>query len=446
MAANIDVSKLINDEQSSGFIGKLVFITFLLVVADGFDISAIGFAVPGIVRGLGITDMSMIGPMIAASLFGILVGAPIFGIIGDKYGRKQAIFWACLLFGVFTWATAWASSVQQISILRFIAGLGIGGLLPNVIALMAELVPARYRAAMIVLSFTGVALGGALPGLIAATLVGSYGWQIIFHIGGILPIIIAFMCLTMLPESVKFLVLKNKGTAAITSVLRQIGINKDFGADAQFVVADEAAPQGAAIGELFRGALGTITPLLWLLFIANLMGYFFLLSWTPTVLQAAKIDPSKAALAGVLLQFGGVVAGLVMFWFRLLEKYGLAIVAVLFALAVPTVAGIGYAASAQAEPLVFALQFLAGICCLGIQFSINAMSGIVYPTSARSMGSGLCLGVGRLGSVVGPIVGGALIASQLAIGTLYSYAAIPFAIGCVATLVLMRFYKKPVMG
>ena len=211
----------------------------------------------------------------------------------------------------------------------------------------------------------------------------------------------------------------------------------------RFYFTDEAPGQKFSFGELFRGDLATITPLLWLLFVANLMGYFFLLSWTPTVLQAAKIDPQKAALAGVLLQLGGVVAGLVMWWLRLLEKYGLMPVIALFALAVPTVWGIGVAAGGQMEGAVFALQFLAGVCCLGIQFSINALSGIVYPTAARSMGSGMCLGVGRLGSIVGPIVGGALIARQLAIGSLYGWAALPFAVGFVVAVILARYYRKP---
>ncbi len=438
----IDVSKLIDEGETGVFIKRLVIITFLLVIADGFDISSIGFAIPGIMKDFAITDPSIAGRMIAASLVGVLVGSPLFGWVGDRFGRKAAIISSCLLFGVLTWVTVFATNATQILALRFLAGLGIGGLLPNVTALISELAPARYRAAIIILTFTGVALGGALPGVVAATLVGKHGWQVIFHVGGALPVLVSLLCVWMLPESVKYLVVRGKGGEEVAKALARMDAVQPVSADATFVVANENRPEGFAFGELFRGPLAVLTPLLWLLFIANLMGYFFLLGWTPAVLQAAKIDPSKAALAGVLLQFGGVFAGLLMFWFRLMERHGILPVVFFFALAVPTVAGIGYAAVAQNEALVFVLQFVAGVCCLGVQFSINALSGILYPTAVRSSGSGTALGIGRLGSIVGPVLGGVLISQQLPTDKLYAYAAMPFAVGCLATLVMMRFYKR----
>ncbi len=440
----VDVSTLINESQTSGFIKRLVFITFLLVLADGFDISSIGVAIPGLYRSFAITDPNVGGQLIAASLVGILFGSPLFGWVGDRWGRKAAIISSCFLFGVVTWATVFAASAQQVMALRFVAGLGIGGLLPNVTALISELAPARYRAAVIILAFTGVALGGALPGLVGATLVPAYGWPVIFHIGGVFPVLVSILCVWMLPESVKFLVTKGKGGEAVAAALSKMDVGKDVSADAQFVVADEGQAQGWSFGALFAGNLSVVTPLLWLLFIANLMGYFFLLGWTPTVLlQAARIDQTTANLALVALQMGGVAAGLLMFYFRLMERHGILPVVVFFALAVPTVAGIGYAASTQSIGLLFALQFLAGVCCLGVQFSINAVSGMIYPTSVRSSGSGSALGVGRLGSIIGPIVGGVLLAQKLPIDTLYMYAAIPFAVGCAATIVMTRFYKRP---
>ncbi len=436
----IDVSRMIDEGRTGGFITRLVIITFLLVVADGFDIAAIGFAAPGITRDFGITDPNVVGRMIAASLVGILFGSPIFGWMGDRFGRKTAIIASCFLFGVFTWLTAAASSPEQIMALRFIAGLGIGGLLPNVTALISELAPARYRAAIIIFTFTGVAFGGALPGVVAATLVAQHGWQVIFQVGGALPILVSLLCVWMLPESVKYLVLKGGGEAQVAQILSQMGTDKPIDANATFVVTEEHK-RGGLLKALFEGPLAVLTPLLWLLFIVNLMGYFFLLGWTPVVLQAAKIDPSKAALAGVLLQFGGVFAGLAFFWFRLMERYGVIPVAILLGVAVPVVAGIGQAAVMQAEGLIFALQFLAGVCCLGVQFSINALSGILYPTAVRSTGSGAALGIGRLGSVVGPIVGGVLIARQLPTDQLYAFAALPFAIGCGIAILMARHYK-----
>ena len=436
----IDVSRVIDEGRTGSFMTRLVIITFLLVVADGFDIVAIGFAMPGMMRDFGIADANVAGRMIAASLVGILFGSPIFGWIGDRFGRKAAIILSCFLFGVLTWATALAASVPQVIALRFIAGLGIGGLMPNVTALISELAPARYRAAIIIFTFTGVALGGALPGVVAATLVQTHGWQIIFTIGGIFPILVSLLSIWLLPESVKYLVVKGRGQQDVVRILAQMDPGKAVDSSATYVVADEQ--KGSTLKALFAGPLAVLTPLMWLLFVANLMGYFFLIGWTPAVLQAAKIDPSKAAIAGVLLQLGGVTAGVLMFWFRLMERRGLLPIIILLALAVPVVAGIGMAASAQAEGLVFALQFVAGLCCLGVQFSLNALSGILYPTAVRSSGSGAALGIGRLGSVVGPIVGGVLIAQQFPTDKLYAFAAIPFAVGCVLALIMARYYKS----
>ncbi len=443
----VDVSSLIDQSQTSGFIKKLVFITFLLVLADGFDISSIGVAIPGLNRSFGITDPNVAGQMIAASLVGILLGSPGFGWVGDRYGRKAAIIASCVVFGAFTWATVFATNAGHVIALRLLAGLGIGGLLPNVTALLSELAPLRYRAAVIILAFTGVALGGALPGLIGATLVPTWGWPIIFHVGGVFPLLVALLCVWMLPESVKYLVQKDRGGEVIRKALSQMDIAPTAQADAKYVIADEAHTSGWSIAELFRGDLAIITPMLWLLFVANLMGYFFLLGWTPTVLgQAAGIDPQKASLALLVLQLGGVAAGLVLFQFRLTERYGLLPVVGFFAVCAPTVVGIGYAATTHSIGLLFVLQFIAGICCLGVQFSINAMSAMIYPTAVRSSGSGAALGVGRLGSIVGPILGGALLARQLPVDTLYLYVAIPFVVGCLATLVLMRFYRQPVVA
>ena len=439
MPQTIDLSRLIDEGRTGAFITRLVIITFLLVIADGFDIAAIGFAAPGMTRDFAIQDPNVIGRMIAASLIGILFGSPIFGWVGDRYGRKVAIIISCFLFGALTWATAWAQSPAQVMALRFIAGFGIGGLLPNVAALISEFAPARYRAAVIIFTFTGVAFGGAMPGLVAATLVERFGWQVIFHVGGTFPIAVSILCLWMLPESIKYLVLKGRNREA-AGVLAQMDPYSKMDNETTLVVPGDAG-QKNNLGALFQGPLAMLTPLLWLLFIVTLMGYFFLLGWTPVVLQAARIDPSKAAIAGVLLQMGGVVAGLAMFWFRLMERFALWPIIIFFAVAVPAVAGIGYAATAQAEGVIFALQFVAGVCCLGVLFSINALSGIIYPTAVRSSGSGAALGIGRLGSIVGPIVGGILIARGLPIDQLYIYASLPFAAGCIVALVMSRYYR-----
>jgi AAHS family 4-hydroxybenzoate transporter-like MFS transporter len=342
-----------------------------------------------------------------------------------------------LIFGAFTWLTAFATSLSQLTYLRFLAGIGIGGFMPNVIALVAEYAPRRFRATMIILMFSGVSFGGGLPGPIAALLVPEHGWQILFAIGGVVPILVAIVCLFGLPESIKYLTISVGKQAQLLSLLRRVRPDRTFGRDTEFVIRDEKQHAGWSPRHLFGDGLAWITPLLWLLFIVNLMGLFFLVSWTPLLLTSAHVPLSKAALAQTIFQLGGTAGGGVLC--RPIDNRGLMPVTVLFILATPAVALIGYVGTIS-EPLLMAVEFCAGFCILGLQLGLNATAASIYPTSFRSNGAGWALGIGRFGAIVGPVVGGALIAMHFSIQRLFLLAAIPFAIGAVACYALTQLY------
>lgn len=435
----IDVAAFIDDRKLGRFQIQLLVIGFLLVLFDGYDIAAIAFAAPGMIKEFGVTSMAAMGPVLSASLVGILVGALIFGWLGDYLGRKGAILASCFLFGAVTWATAYASSLNEVLILRAIAGIGIGGLLPNVGAVTAELSPRSVRATMMTIIFSGVAFGGAFPGLVAATLVPTMGWPIIFKIGGVLPLVIGLAAVWTLPESVRFLVVKGRAPDRVAAILSRIS-GAPVDPASQFVVGNERDLGRFRVGQLFAGKLAPITLLLWLCFMLNLMGYFFLLSWTPTVLAAAHIPPTQAAIAGTLTQIGGLLGGLLLA--RPMDKRGLLPLAPMFGLAIPVIGAIGYFAGQQAATMIFVLQFLAGFCVLGGQTGLNVASGLIYPTSIRSNGSGWAFGVGRLGSIVGPIVGGILIAGHLSVESLYVAATVPYVIALFAALAMGLLYRS----
>jgi AAHS family 4-hydroxybenzoate transporter-like MFS transporter len=433
----VDVSRVIDERGISRFnIGLLIF-AFFIVLIDGYDIAAIGFAAPALARAWNITDQSTLGPVLGASLIGMLVGAPVLGLIGDRFGRRRAIISSCLIFGVFTWAAVLSTAPSQLAWLRFFAGIGIGGFMPNIVALTAEFAPRRYRATMVVLMFTGVGFGGGLPGLVAATLVPSYGWQILFTIGGTVPLLVAAVCWIGLPESVKYLTLVPERRADLVRLLKRVRPDLSFGDDVQFALADEKQYPGLSPRKLFGDGLGLITPLLWLLFVLNLMGYFFLLSWTPFLLASANLPMSKAAIAQTFFQLGGTAGGIALC--RPMDNRGLWPVAILFVLAVPAVALIGYVGTIS-ETLLMTVEFFAGFCVLGLQLGLNATAAAIYPTSFRSNGIGWALGVGRVGAIVGPILGGYLIAMHLPVQRLFVFASIPFAVGAVACIVLAQLY------
>lgn len=442
-AQTVDVSRLIDERGVNWFNIRLVVFGFFVVLFDGYDITAMGFAAPHVIRAWNITDQAAVGPVLGASLIGMLFGAPFLGYIGDKFGRRKAIIVSCLIFGVFTWLAVLATSLQHLLILRLLAGIGIGGLMPNIIALTAEFAPRSFRATMIIVMFSGVSFGGGLPGAVAAGLVPTYGWQILFTIGGIVPVLVAIGCYFWLPESIKYLVIKEGRQAEAARELSILRPDMTFGLDTKFVIRDEKQYAGFSPKHLFEDGLQWITPLLWILFVVNLMGYFFLVSWTPYLLSSASMPVEKAAIATALFQFGGAVGGWVLC--RPMDKKGLTPVTILFVLAVPAVALIGYLGTVSV-PLLLIVEFFAGFCVLGLQFALNATAAMIYPTSFRSNGAGWALGVGRVGSIVGPVLGGILIAMHLPVTRLYILAAIPFVVGAVVCYILMRLYAVRFQG
>jgi AAHS family 4-hydroxybenzoate transporter-like MFS transporter len=428
----VAVSRLLDERGLSSFHIKLLIWSLFIVLIDGYDIGAIAFAAPSLVRAWGI-DREALGPVFSASLVGILFGSAIFGWVGDRYGRKAALVGSLLLFGIFTWIAAYSSTITQMFWLRLIAGIGIGGVIPNVIAINIESAPRRLRATLGLIAVGFVPIGGAIPGFVSAALVPQYGWQLLFVIGGIVPIVIAVAAIIGLPESIKFMAIHESQRGKMERLVAEIQPGFKVPANAKFVIEDEKQFPGFNPAYLFRDGLAVITPLSWLLFALNLMGFFFLLSWTPTLLTAAHLPPATAALAGASLQIGGTVGTLAMCGW--LAKHRFLANSLLFVIAVPIVGSIGYTGASSETALLIA-TFFAGFCVLGIQSGINVAGAMIYPTSLRANGSGWQLGIGRLGSIVGPLVGALFVA--MPVQQLYMWAALPFALGAVVCFTIHR--------
>src|SRR5258705_4249592 len=430
--SEVQVSRLLDERGLSSFQIKLLIWSFFIVLIDGYDIAAIAFAAPHLVRAWGVAPGAL-GPVFSASLVGILFGSAIFGWVGDRYGRKAALVGSNLWFGIFTLAAAYVSNLDQMFWLRLLAGVGIGGVIPNVVAVNAESAPRHLRATLAIIAVGCVRIGGAIPGFVAAALVPTYGWPILFQIGGIVPIAIAVAALFGLPESIKYMALHESHRGRMEALITAIRPDFKVPANARFVIEDEKQFPGFNPIYLFRDGLALITPLLWLLSVLNLMGYFFLLSWTPTLLTAASLPPATVALAGAALQVGGTVGALMLCWW--LQRHRFLAVAILFVIAVPLVGSIGFAGLTSKTALLTA-TFFAGFCVLGIQSGINVIGALVYPTSLRANGSGWELGLGRIGSIVGPLAGALFVG--LPVQNLYMWSALPFVVGAIICYAIHR--------
>ncbi len=301
---------------------------------------------------------------------------------------------------------------------------------------MPKSAPRNLRATLAIIAVGLVPLGGALAGIVGATLVPQYGWQILFEIGGIVPVVLALAAIFGLPESIKFMTLHESQRPKMEALLAAIRPDFEVPPNARFVIEDEQQSPSSNPIYLFGSGLAAITPLTWLMFALNLMGYFFLISWTPTLMGAAHVAPATAALAGAALQVGGTVGALTLCWW--LQRYRFLAIAIMFVIAVPVVASIGYAGLSSTTALLIA-TFFAGAVVLGIQSGINVAGAMIYPTMLRANGSGWQLGIGRLGAIVGPLLGALFVG--LPVEQLYVWSALPFAAGAVVTFLIYVLNK-----
>jgi MFS transporter, AAHS family, 4-hydroxybenzoate transporter len=429
----IQIERLVDEQQFGRFGLHLLVLSFLAMFADGYDITAMAFAAPQLAR-LWHIPAADFGPVLSASLVGILFGAPALGWIGDHRGRRTAILIGLTCFGLSTLAVVWTTNLTQVMVLRFVSGLGIGGLMPNTIALNSELAPRRYRATLIVLMFTGITLGSGTPGPVAAWLLPRYGWQVLFWIGGIVPLVVAALLYLRLPESVKYLARHPGRADELRRMARAMRPGMTIAEDARFVLAEVSEPGPSGIGRLLRGGFALITPLLWLCFVSALITNYFLNSWLPLIFERSGMPPEQAALASTLYHVGATVGGVLVS--VLLDRFGFLAVAALFAVAVFAVAGIGWPGLGHGAVTAFAA--LSGLTVLGAQFGNNAAAGLLYPPEFKSRGVGWALAVGRFGSIAGPLVGGMLIGLHLPLQQLFLAAALPLLLGAAAALLLAR--------
>src|SRR6476659_6319733 len=239
----VQVSRLLDERGLRSFHYNLMFWCVLLSLIDGYDIAAISFAAPHLMRYLGLKPGGR-GPVFSASLIGILFGSALFGWIGDRYGRKAALVGSNLLFGVFTLWAAHAANLDQLFWLRLLAGLGIGGVIPNIVAINTESAPRKYKATLALLAVGFVPIGGAIPCVVAATLVPAHGWQILFTIGGIVPIVLAVLGLFTLPESIKFMALHESQRAKMERTLAALDPGFKVPPNATFIIEDEQQFRG----------------------------------------------------------------------------------------------------------------------------------------------------------------------------------------------------------
>ncbi len=434
----IDLAEVLDHAPVGSFHRRVVLLGVLIMLLDGYDIGVMGFVLPAVAADWD-EPVAVFGPALSASLMGAALGSVLGGLMGDRIGRRSTLLALFLLGGAATLATTWASDRAELILWRFVTGIGMGGTVPNVIALATELMPVRRRALLVVLIYSGAPLGGSLGTLLAARIIPEFGWQSAFVVGGMLPFAIGVAAYIFLPESPRFLVTAGRPRKIVIALLRRLNPSLPSDDDGRELVVREEVVRGARVVELYRRGRGTTTALVWVLFIATHASVFFLVSWLASLLTESGFELQEALYRVSLFHFGALAGGVVVAW--LSDRFGaerLLALTYFCAATVLTLLGV-LLASRAAVPL---LMFLAGATVIGSSLCLGALVATYYPTEIRSTGVGWGLSVGRLGSIASPLLGGAaLAASWSPTGILVTSALAPLM--CfVGTIALYRIRRE----
>lgn len=425
----LDVRELINNNPLSRFQKLVVFLGFCVIALDGFDIAIMGFIAPTLKHEWGVTNYEL-GFVISAALIGLALGAILSGPLADWLGRKKIIVNSVFFFGFWTIVTAFSQNIEQMIFFRFMTGLGLGAAMPNIGTLVSEYAPERRRSFLITVIFCGFTFGAAAGGFSASWLIPRFGWHSLMALGGILPLLFAPLLIWLLPESVRFLVVKRAPAARIRAILQrlypgQIADNAEFTLPAQPV---NANAMRLVLSRQYR--LGSL--MLWLVYFMGLFLVYILGSWLPTLVKEVGLTVSQAAVMTAIYQAGGTIGSLFAGWLmdRINPHRALGLI---YAIGGLFTMAIGYAAASFA--LLCLLAFVSGACLNGANTGMNALSARYYSTQARATGSSWMHGVGRMGAILSAFAGAEMMALNLSFESVFLILGIPAAFTVVGLVV-----------
>lgn len=436
---NIDVNDAIDNAKFHSFHWKVLFWCTLIIIFDGYDLVIYGVVLP-ILMSQWQLDPYVAGLLGSSALLGMMFGAVGFGMLSDKWGRKKTILACVILFSVTSAINGLVTSPWQFGLLRFIAGLGIGGVMPNVVSLMSEYSPKKSRSTLVALMFSGYAVGGMMSAGLGIWIVPNYGWEIMFYLAA-LPLLLLPMMIKALPESVTFLVAQGRQREA-GELMLQVEPGIELAAGAKLVLT-EAGKQKAPVLELFSRGRAFSTMMFWVAFFCCLLMVYALGSWLPKLMSQAGYALSSSLMFLLVLNIGAIIGAVGGGW--LADRFSLRSVLVFFFIAGSlSLMALGYPHPAT---LLYLLMGIAGATTIGSQILLYAYVAQYYPANIRSTGLGWASGVGRNGAIFGPMVGGTLLALALPHHINFLVLAVPGVIATISiALVGRRFGSKPALA
>ncbi|MQQ99628.1 MFS transporter [Glaciimonas soli] len=425
----IDVQNFIDEKSFSGYQILIFIFCFLIVAADGLDTVILGPLVPALMHDWGVTRMEL-APVFTAALIGLAIGSMGGGILADKFGRRKVLIVSVFMFSIFSLASAFAGGVVEMTLLRFLTGIGLGAAMSNAVTLMSEYTPQRIRSRIVNTVFMGFVVGAWAGGYLAAWLVPHFGWHSLFYVGGLVPLALSF-AMFLLPESPRFMVVQNWPQKKIARVLNKISPNSVTVNDKFTIVLPPQVDGKSALSVIFseKYLFGTIC--LWITLFMGMVIFYFVTSWMPVIVKDAGFTLADGAKIMALYPLGGLIGGIVVGYF--MDKFNPhKAIAASYLLGAIFIGAIGF--GFHDLTVLSSLVFVAGMFMSSAQGSMPTLAAAFYPTVGRATGVSWMLGISRLGSILGAAGGSLVLGLGLSLNVVFILLAIP---GVIAAIALM---------
>ncbi|HME44970.1 MAG TPA: MFS transporter [Syntrophorhabdales bacterium] len=434
----VSVSEVFDSSRFTAYQYMVCGICFLVVLLDGFDLTVAGVALPKIADFLH-SKPGALGLALSAGQFGPVIGAFLLGTLADRWGRKWMLLVSALIFGVFTAMTVTITSVGHLALYRFLAGIGLGGAVPSALALGSEYAPSRSRASLVTTIYAGIPAGALVGGLLASWLIPHLGWQSLFVLGGIAPLILCVIMMFFLPESLEFLVRRDKDRARIRRIVSRV--SPELGNDNNARFASSAKKlAGVSLKHLFTEGRALTTIVWWAISILAAYLCWALVSWAPTLLRNAGATVQQYSLAFAAIMFGSICAAVSIG--RLMDKASpLRVLQIGFVLAFFALWVFGLLAGSRSLATVIAMSIGCGLFIFGAQGGAFAAATLVYPPAIRGTGTGWVYAMGKAGGVIAPAAGGLLLTLSWSVVKICFWQAV-IALVIAALLIVFHSHLK----
>lgn len=394
----VDIGRLIDDGRWTGYQRWLVALVAMTIVFDGIDNQLLGIVIPTVMKEWGVARGAF-APVVSLGYLGMMIGGLVAGLAGDRLGRRTALLGSMVGFGVMTLAAALVDSPTSLGVLRLLAGIGLGGAMPNAAALAAEYVPLRQRPIAVTVTIVCVPLGATFAGLLGIRLLPALGWRMLFVLGGLVPLVAAFVLRGLLPESPRFLARHESRWRELFEVMPKMG--HLIPAGTRFTDTSAQSVTRVSIGALFGAEWRRDTLALWGAFFFCLFSVYLGFSWLTSLLTSAGFDPATANTGITAFNLGGVAGALLG---------GIAITrfgsrASMLTMTVIAIAGAVSLSAMTITPSAGVLRIvgmlaLTGGMINGVQTTMYALAAHVYPSTVRATGVGTAVAIGRFGAIL----------------------------------------------